>query len=1341
MNTQKKDSRTWPYLLILLVLFLMETPSFAQTGREKPFMRFRNITDNLGLPGEWARCIFQDSRGLMWFGTDIGFKYFDGYSFKEYPLVNDDVIVTALTEDHLGNIWASASADALYHLDRKSDVVSRYQLVRDTLVKLNQVYPLLRFNTTLFEDSRQDLWVSTQEGILRFDVQRHTFSLVEKAHQNYGGLLYEDDNRVLWEVMENGIRRFNNTDSLFIPFLDQEGELQRIKGINSCIRDRSGHLWFTGLSGGLFHFDPVTKLLTRYVNDPNNPSGLSFDQVNHIMADRQNRIWVAADDGGLDLFDRATGGFFHYQPNFRSVEGFSNKPAFLYEDNTNGLWVSHYHAGISYYGNFTKKFIAYAAFDGDPKSLSSPYAVSFFERPNGDIWIGTDGGGLNLWKRKENEFLQFKHQPNNPNSLISNKIYKVIEDKQGYVWIRNRFGDIERFDSDIKNYKSYPLNGSLYCDKNGEVWLTSNGGIYTFNPEKDAFVLTIPDCHGILEDQSGNFWVSTTPNNLCKYNFETREIEECFSQHACAISVDSKNNFWMLLLEQGDTLVKYNPTTRVYSDTVVLVNSRDHLHNTIIIDKNDDVWLGTKDGLYRYQPSNKELKHFDYSDGVASNFLRFGLPIKTQRDELIFGSNKGFTIFHPDSIKENTFIPPVLITSFKIGNQEVPVTGTLADSLALKSPLQQYIHFADKVRLRHFQNDLTFEFAALDYTNPQKNQYKYTLEGYDNDWTITESSQRFARYTNLAPRNYIFRVEGTNSDGFWNGKGDFLFLTILPPWYWAWWSKTFYLLVISGILYAFYHFQLKRQLAVAEAAQLRELDYFKTRLYANITHEFRTPLTVIAGMTDQILEHPKEWFREGLVMIKRNSGQLLQLVNQLLDLSKLESDSLPVRMIRDDIIQYLKYLTESLHSYAESKDIRLHLLPDVKTMEMDFDPEKIQSIFINLLGNAIKFTPAGGDVYVAVSIVGNPPRGSSLVLKVKDNGIGIPEAQQPFIFDRFYQANNSSTRVGEGTGIGLSLTNELVKLLGGSIKVDSQEGEFTEFTVILPVSREAEKVGANGLAGENHVPAWKAQSLESLVVATPTLMADAGLPLALLIEDNRDVLKYLAACLQGQYRLEMATNGQEGIEKSIEQIPDIIISDVMMPEKDGFEVLATLKRDERTSHIPVVLLTAKADIESRLEGLERGADAYLAKPFEQRELEVVLRKLIALRQQLQARYSSLLPVTDANDKALPPENAFLTRLRQCIEQHMEDEDFGIHELCHELGVSRTQLHRKLTALTGKSTSQVIRGIRMQKAMKLLKDPSLNVSEVGYAVGYSNPSHFTQMFTEEFGASPSRFRGG
>ena len=516
--------------------------------------------------------------------------------------------------------------------------------------------------------------------------------------------------------------------------------------------------------------------------------------------------------------------------------------------------------------------------------------------------------------------------------------------------------------------------------------------------------------------------------------------------------------------------------------------------------------------------------------------------------------------------------------------------------------------------------------------------------------------------------------------------------------------------------------------------KLEELDELKTRFFTNISHELRTPLTVISGMAEQIEAHPERWLSKGLVLIKRNTFNLLNLVKQILDLRKLESGKMELQLTQKDLIPFLNYLSESFQSLAESRDIQLHFLKNEGTLTMDFDPEKLQRIIVNLLGNAVKYTAEGGDVYLLVDKLGE-----TLQLRVKDTGIGIPASQLPYVFDRFFRAEEPHAASQEGTGIGLSLVRELVKLMEGTIEVESQEGVGTTFTIKLPIKRTA-PVFSSTEDQQEQLPAALNERFPQGATTFPNPPTEnAELPNLLIIEDNPDVAQYLYACLEGHYRLALGQDGEEGINKALEQVPDIIVSDVMMPKKDGFEVCQALKQDDRTSHIPIVLLTAKADVESRIAGLEHGADAYLAKPFDKKELLVRLEKLLELRDKLRARYTALDALGDKNNTNPQPEDEFVMKLRSEVEANIEDEDFGILQLCRAVGMSRTQLHRKIKALTGKSTSIFVRAIRLQKAKELLEQTDLNISQVAFEVGFKDPKYFSRTFAEEFGESPNQMR--
>ncbi|MCG8331267.1 MAG: tetratricopeptide repeat protein [Chitinophagales bacterium] len=557
------------------------------------------------------------------------------------------------------------------------------------------------------------------------------------------------------------------------------------------------------------------------------------------------------------------------------------------------------------------------------------------------------------------------------------------------------------------------------------------------------------------------------------------------------------------------------------------------------------------------------------------------------------------------------------------------------------------------------------------------------------------------------------------------------------------WAILLIVAIFAGILINRYRYIQKQRLSIQEAkeraeaekekaeaanAKLLEIDQSKSRFFTNISHEFRTPLTVISGMAEQLSE-------DGRVkqLIQRNTRHLLQLINQILDLRKLESGSLPTRYIQSDVVKYLKYVLESFHSMAEQKALQLFFEATEETIIVDYDPEKLLRILTNLLSNAIKFTDSGGRVQLSVS---SHPNQDNPVYRfsVSDTGLGIATGKLPYIFDRFYQVDDEASKLGEGTGIGLALTKELVELLNGSIQVKSLEDEGTTFTVELPYTQQAILVQDAMEETAAVMPIAAAFSTEA--IKNRTQYADDNLPSLLIVEDNPDVMEYLITCLERDYQLTFAYDGQDGFEKALELIPDIIVSDVMMPRMDGYTLCDTLKKEERTSHIPIVLLTAKADIDSRITGLERGADAYLAKPFDQRELSVQLKNLLALRQQLHARYSSLAPLTPTEDTAIQQEDEFIIKLREIFDAHIDDTQFDLNALSKAMLMSRTHFGRKVKALTGRTPAIYLRSIRLQKARTLLLTTSLSIKEIAYDVGFSNQGYFSNSYKEEFGEYPT-----
>jgi signal transduction histidine kinase/DNA-binding response OmpR family regulator len=884
-------------------------------------------------------------------------------------------------------------------------------------------------------------------------------------------------------------------------------------------------------------------------------------------------------------------------------------------------------------------------------------------------------------------------------------------DESGLLWMTQWYGskvlvvdtDQKRIvkELEIPALRDEPVEMNMFYQRpsDGTVWLGTEGkGIYVFHP--DGYLLehlsSAPESRIQL------------PGNLFSAFYE-----------------DHKGNLWLGGNEGLACVEAGTDSIQLYK--LVPDDPYFNMVYAILPQDNDQYfWLSTNRGLYRFEPQSGAVMSLPLHSGLQNVEFNRTSFLKDKEGKMYFGGT-GVFIFHPDEINEYyASLPPqytkVLVNALKVYN------GDLEREVVQEKGLQTI----QEIRLEPGDRYFELAFSSADLRAPESTLYTFKLEGYDKDWQPVSKESYRVRYENLPKGTYTLRMRGGLLPEHLPQSEKTIQVVVVPPWYQTTWAFLLFLGVLAGLGYGFYQFTLNRRLQREESKRLREVNQLKTRLYTNITHEFRTPLTVILGMAAQVKENTK-----ARNLILRNGQNLLQLVNQILDLAKAESGQLQINWIQADAVAYIKYLSESFLSLAESKQVQLTSYAEIDTLQMDFDPEKVQHIVSNLLSNAIKFTPAHGKVVLHINAKQEAGQ-EWLVVKVADTGRGIPEEKQDQIFDRFFQVDDSSTRSGEGTGIGLALTKELVELLGGHINLQSQIGQGSTFSVVLPVRREAPI--------SEVVPPKQGLTIDTTpedagAISENTDQVD--LPLLLVIEDNQDVRTYIESILRDRYQVVMAENGRIGLEKAQELIPDIIISDVMMPEMDGMEVAQRLRDDERTSHIPIIMLTAKATQTDKNEGLRKGVDAFLTKPFDHQELQIRLQKLIELRKQLQQRYAGLqAPPPEATAEAEAPlqkEDAFITKLREVVENHLHEAEFGVNDLAKAVFLSHTQTYRKLKALTGLTPSQFIRGVRLQKARQLILETDLNISEIAYDVGFNDPNYFTRMFRETYGEQPSNLR--
>lgn len=1067
-------------------------------------------------------------------------------------------------------------------------------------------------------------------------------------------------------------------------------------------------------------------------------SFLNANWINDFHPMENGDIWISGPSRGLYQYVAKTGAFYDHEDQLSEVFAYRSPLKEIFQDRTGILWIRT-QLGLLKVTPQANLFDTYMT-DRDPACIGFCSFRGVTEDENGMIYAAFYSGIAKI----------------NPNTE------EVVEIYPGFIpfgqtmegaFIMSSRSSLNPSTGQVKVVPGQNTDESVYArDKGQQLWMGTGDVLKRLDTSTESWewITTAnfinPNPSVLYFGQHSDLLWRGAPGELASYDpasqttesIKTRSLEVPISQ-VLAIEEEEDKLLW---LGTDVGLIKFDPKSQEILEHYTSLDGLPNDYIASLLPEGDScLWLGTNKGLSRFDKRDESFINFFTSDGLAHNEFNRVSYFKAQDGRMFFGGLQGLNAFYPSEVIQNYRIKnkaaQVVLSSFEKTDER---NDTLLNTAFFgKTP---------QIELYHWDRSFTFEYALTDFENSAEVSYSFLMEGYEDQWS-KPSSFNFTRFSSLPPGDYVFRVKARDSHGFWHPNELSVKVKVFPPWWETWWAYGLYVLLflafVGGIVYFLRRrWLLQNQLLLEqeEALRLKELDGFKSRLYTNLTHEFRTPLTVILGMTEQLEEDTlsslgestrEDQLKTGFQLIKRNGQNLLRLINQLLDLSKLEDQSLQLHFIQSDVVNFLRYLTGSFQTLANSQNISLQFFSDIRRLDMDIDPDQLTQIYTNLVSNALKYTKSGGNIVIRTS-----RRAQELVLEIQDSGIGIPEADLPNIFDRFYQVDGSNTRSGEGTGIGLAHTQELVKLLEGRIEVESTVGTGSTFTLFLPIQNIAPM---QSLVKQVDSTPQGTTAVDALVTATTEEIQKL-----LIIEDNPDVVTYLKSCLKDRYQLEVAYNGQIGIEKALESIPDLIISDVMMPEKDGFEVCDTLKHDQRTSHIPIILLTAKSDQSSRLTGLRKGADAYLAKPFDKEELLIRLEKLAALSLRLQEHYASwaekaMYPEVVPEKKAPNPEtpfdleDKFLQQIKFVVDKEIGNADFNPNQLCQALGLSSSQLYRKVKAITGTTPALFVRKLRLYKAKELLQTTELNVSEIAYEVGFSSPSYFSRSFAEEFGSSP------
>jgi signal transduction histidine kinase/ligand-binding sensor domain-containing protein/DNA-binding response OmpR family regulator len=1359
------------FVFSLCVLIFACRPAFAQD------YKFTHIDTRQGLSHNRVTAFLKDRMGFLWVGTASGLDRFDGYTVKAFR--TDPADSTSISNDAIEKLFELPGGRMGIRAGGVLNIYdpSREIFQNDTSV-LHRLYGVPSGALTdVVHDQQGVYWfLHATAGLICYP--EATGKPMSIAPIDGDTTSVSASPVTAFAVGAGGDHWIIHTDGVLERLAHKEGRwvvdyrsrylYRHNKGAALDYRllaDDRGDVWVyvSNDNQGVYFFH-MDLGIVHHLHQGATVGRLNTNLVSGIVQVTPRQFWIATDHGGINVVDKhnfSVRYISHRDENEKSLA--HNSLTTLYRDDTGIIWAGTYKKGVSYYHENIIRFPVYKHYASDPASLPFEDVNRFVEDRLGNLWIGTNGGGLIYFNRKENTFRTFKHDPADPHSLSSNIIVSLCIDHDGKLWVGTYYGGLNCYDG--KNFRRFAHDPSdpnslagrsvweVFEDSQRRLWVGMlDGGLDlidrrtgTFTHYRSGTLNSVSSRYvsAIAEDREGNLWIGTDSGLDVLMRETSRFVHYAGGKDPGAlrngnifdIREDSHGRLWVATQGGLSLFDQSTKTFRTFTEQEGLP------HNTILTvveDRAGGLWMSTPNGLSHFvlqADGSVQVRNYDEQDGLQANQFNENAAFKTSSGELIFGGANGFNLFKPESIGLNVTLPRVVLSDFQLFNQSIRA-GHEMDGRVF---LQRAITEADAVVLPANKNVFSLEFTALNFFHPEKNQYKYMLEGFNTGWLNASSNERRVTFTNLDPGDYVFRVKAANNDGYWNERGAQLKITILPPF---WKTKTAFALYLLAIVLALIvtrkliqqHEQMKYAIESErrEALRLHELDMMKLRFFTNVSHEFRTPLSLIlAPMEKMLKQSPDDEQRNQFQLIQRNARRLLNLVNQLLDFRKLEVQEIRFNPSEGDVIHFIRETVHSFSDLSDKKGIALSFQTSVNTLETVFDQDKLEKILFNLLSNAFKFTPEQGTVSVSVT----RQKDGMLAIEVRDTGIGIAPDKQEKVFERFFQNELPRSMVNQGSGIGLSIVREFVRIHSGTISVESEPGRGSCFTVRLPVQEVVCQPAARPVLAEPEAVVEIQSEPELVESETPGHRS-----LLLLVEDNEDFRFYLKDNLKYEYRIIEARHGQEGWLQALKYLPDLIVSDVMMPEMNGIVLCRKIKMDARVSHIPVILLTARTAEEQKLEGLESGADDYVTKPFNFEILQSRMRNLILQRERFHQAFpkvdiqASPLKITSVDEKLIQQAIA-------CVERHASDADFSVDMLSREVGISRAHFYKKIMALTGKSPLEFIRTIRLQQAAQLLEKSQMTVAEVAYRVGFNNPKYFTRYFKEVYRVLPSAYAAG
>lgn len=1320
---------------------------------------FKNLSIQNGLSQNTVNAILQDRKGFMWFGTKDGLNRYDGLSFRKFKHTEGNErsignnFITALYEDTQGNIWVGTDT-GLYIYYPEKDVFEHFVQASSNQASSNQASnnhaKIYRSVTMITGDDKGCIWVAVEaQGIFCFDLQRQVLTNYDlpkvspSISTNVQTIAFDNSGTVWVGLYGGGLFYSKDKMKTLLPYLNQNGvEVFHEDVINRVIKGAYNCLYIGSVKGGVKELNLTSgQVRDLLLTDEDGEAIYCRDLISYT----DSELWLGT-ESGIYIYNLRTGKYIHLRSSAYDLYSLSDNAVYsIYKDREEGIWIGSYFGGVDYYPRPYTYFEKYY-----PKDLTGGLygkRVREFCRDNsGTLWIGTEDGGLNQFNPRTKEFRFFA-----PSAAFTN-IHGLCMDGD-HLWVGTFSKGLRVVDTRtgtiLKTYMKGNAPRSL-SDNNifaicrtaaGDIYLGTMFGLLRYNRQSDDFD-RIPELNGrfvydIKEDSYGNLWLGTYANGAYCYRvnekkwknyvFDEKNPGSLPYNKVLSIFEDSHRRIW--LTTQGGGFCQFHPE----KGTFTRFDSRNGLPNDVvyqIVEDNDGLlWLTTNSGLVRFHPDTKEVKVFTTANGLLGDQFNYRSGFKEEDGTIYLGSIDGFIAFNPKTFAENKYIPPIAITDFLLYSKEVRVGEP-------GSPLDKSITFSDKIVLEADQNSFSFRIAALSFLAPRMNKLMYKLDGFDEEW-LSVSESPVITYSNLKYGDYVFRVKASNSDGVWNGEEISLSIHILPPFYLSIWAYGIYALLFIGCsVYVVLYFRRqsgrkhRRQMEKFEQEKEREVYHAKIDFFTNVAHEIRTPLTLIKGPLENIIlkKTVDAETREDLNIMKQNTERLLSLTNQLLDFRKTESQGFRLNFTECNITEIVRETYLRFTSLAKQRELELTLeLPPVD-FKGHVNKEAFTKIVSNMLNNAVKYA----STYIHVSMeVGKAGEKSVFYFRTANDGTIIPDEMKEEIFEPFVRFDEEKDgKVTTGTGIGLALSRSLAELHLGSLVMTEGETNNT-FCLTLPVIQDTTiKLISEPVIEENPVVEHRSETVER----------NDTRPTVLVVEDNLEMLAFVARQLSGDYNVLTAINGVEALRLLDDHFVNLVVSDVVMPQMGGFELCRTIKSKLDYSHIPVVLLTAKTNIQSKIEGMELGADAYIEKPFSVEYLQVCVTNLINNREKLRKAFAQS-PFVAANTMALTKaDEEFIKKLNEIILGNLHNPEFGMDDIADTLNMSRSNFYRKIKGVLDLSPNEYLRLERLKRAAQLLREGESRVTEICYTVGFNSPSYFSKCFQKQFGVLPKDFVG-